>query len=277
MASSLLRSPAGSGRAALPTGRRWHGGLVLGAILMGCAIGGGWVAWRQLMPRASGGLPGGPVGITEERVSLGAVLFTEEFNRLTGGPWQRFSRRGETQYALHDEGGNRVLRAESRAAASGLITRLPFDAVAYPLLRWRWRVEDVVAGADLRTRRGSDAAARVCVIFARGRLLGLPRVLNYVWATSLPEGAIVRSASYHGCGIIAVESGATHVGEWRTETRHLVEDYEAVFGEAPPAVEAIAVMTDTDDTGGAVVAYYDGIQVGRLADGGPAAPPGRGR
>ena len=42
--------------------------------------------------------------------------------------------------------------------------------------------------------------------------------------------------------------------------KHLVEDYRRAFGEDPPKVGAVAIMTDTDNTGEEAVAWYGAIR-----------------
>lgn len=42
------------------------------------------------------------------------------------------------------------------------------------------------------------------------------------------------------------ESGEGRVGEWVCEERNLYSDYQRLFGEPPPALSGVAVMTDTD-------------------------------
>jgi len=59
--------------------------------------------------------------------------------------------------------------------------------------------------------------------------------------------------------IVVARSGAALAGTWVTETHDIYADYRA--GE-PPRIEGIALMTDTDDTGERVVAYYDAITLG---------------
>jgi len=61
--------------------------------------------------------------------------------------------------------------------------------------------------------------------------------------------------------MIAVESGGQNVGRWVTVRRNLVDDYRMVFGEDPPQAGAVAIMTDTDQTGETAVAYYDDIRL----------------
>ena len=59
--------------------------------------------------------------------------------------------------------------------------------------------------------------------------------------------------------MIVVESGAAHVGAWRTYSRNLVDDYRHAFGEEPPRISGVAIMTDTDDTRESAIAWYGNI------------------
>ena len=61
--------------------------------------------------------------------------------------------------------------------------------------------------------------------------------------------------------MVAVESGPTHVGEWMEERGNVLEDFRKFFGENPPTVGAVAIMTDTDNTGEKAVAWYGPIQI----------------
>jgi hypothetical protein len=61
--------------------------------------------------------------------------------------------------------------------------------------------------------------------------------------------------------MIAVESGAAKAGTWVEERRNIVADYRRAFGGAPPRIGAIAIMTDTDNTGGSAEAWYDDIRI----------------
>ena len=48
-------------------------------------------------------------------------------------------------------------------------------------------------------------------------------------------------------------------GQWVGERRDVRADFRALFGEDVRSVDAVAIMTDTDDTGGAATAYYADI------------------
>jgi hypothetical protein len=60
--------------------------------------------------------------------------------------------------------------------------------------------------------------------------------------------------------MIVVRSGTADAGRWVAETRNVLEDYRRAFGEEPPPVSGVAVMTDTDQTGGRATAWYGDIR-----------------
>jgi hypothetical protein len=88
------------------------------------------------------------------------------------------------------------------------------------------------------------------------------KAINYIWANRLPQGESLPNAFRSNAVMVAVESGDGKAGTWVTEERNVYEDYRALFGEDPPAIDAIALMTDTDNTGGEAEAYYGDIFLG---------------
>ena len=60
--------------------------------------------------------------------------------------------------------------------------------------------------------------------------------------------------------MIVVESGAGKLNQWVSEERNVHEDYVKAFGEEPPLISGVAIMTDTDNTGESATAYYGDIQ-----------------
>ncbi|MDE3050519.1 MAG: DUF3047 domain-containing protein, partial [Nitrospirota bacterium] len=59
--------------------------------------------------------------------------------------------------------------------------------------------------------------------------------------------------------MIVVESGPQKVGAWVDEERNIYEDYKRAFGEEPPMINGVAIMTDTDNTKDVATAYYGDI------------------
>jgi hypothetical protein len=184
-----------------------------------------------------------------------------------------------TGYDLVLDEGVWVVRASSRAAASGYTFPLRVDLRRFPLLRWRWKVENVLEGGDVRSRSGDDYPARIYVTFEydpgsvglwkRARYLAARQILGdlpigaitYIWASHAEVGSVVGNAYARSfVKMIVVESGPERLGQWREETRDLYADFERAFGEEPPLVNGIAIMTDTDNTGESAVAYYGDIR-----------------
>ena len=175
--------------------------------------------------------------------------------------WQPKRFRGETSYSLVVDGERRVLKAHSRAAASGLYKEVDLDPAKYPVLRWSWKIGGTIPNGDERTKAGDDYAARVYIVFPR-TLFWKTKAINYIWANRLPQGESLPNAFTSNAVMVAVESGNGKAGTWVAEERNVYEDDRALFGEDPPAIGAVALMTDTDNTGGEAEAYYGDIALG---------------
>jgi hypothetical protein len=59
--------------------------------------------------------------------------------------------------------------------------------------------------------------------------------------------------------MIVVESGSTKLNTWITEERNVYEDYKRAFGQEPPMISGVAIMTDIDNTEESAEAYYEDI------------------
>ncbi len=190
------------------------------------------------------------------------TLLVDDFEAGLRPGWKERSFEGHTLYEVVPEGDNRVLRAESRGTASGLIYEVSFDPGEYPILAWRWKVENLVEASDPTRKAGDDYPARVYVVFPHW-FFPKTRSLNYIWATDFPVDRPIPNSFVSNAVMIAVRSGPGDVGRWVEERRDIVADFRAAFGSDPPRAGAIAVMTDTDQTGTRAVAYYDDIRLER--------------
>lgn len=181
-------------------------------------------------------------------------------------------------YSLVEDAGVTVLRAESRAAMSSLSRRLDIDPARYSRLRWRWKIANLIATADMRSRARDDFPARVYVSFQYdiSRLPFLQRsrlriaralhgsdvptaVLCYVWDRQAPVGVVADSPYTDRVKVVVATSGSQGVGKWMEVERDLQHDYRAAFGESPGHVEAIALAADTDNTGSQAVSHFGDI------------------
>lgn len=187
------------------------------------------------------------------RIDIG--LFSQ--NNLTG--WETKSFKGKTRYALAEESGKTVLKAESSGTASGLYRKVRIDLKRTPVLNWSWKTDRVFQGVDERTKRGDDYPARVYVVFSGGIFFWRTRAINYVWSSSQPAGTRWPNAYTGNARMVAVESGAKKTGEWVTEKRNVLADFRTLFGEEPGYVDAVAIMTDTDNSGLSATSWYGDV------------------
>jgi len=166
---------------------------------------------------------------------------------------------GETHYTLENSHGQLALRADSNAAASGRYREVSVDLNKTPILNWTWKIKGLLTGNNERTRAGDDYPARVYVIFSGGIRFWRTRAINYVWSNHQPVGSRWPNAFTDQAHMIAIESGPERIGQWISERRDVRADYRQAFGEEPGRVDAVAIMTDTDNTGATATAWYGDI------------------
>src|SRR5262249_42714346 len=112
------------------------------------------------------------MGYAGERVAAtGRVLPLETFNEYqpTAFPGRWKVRGDETAarvvYQVAEEGGNHFLHARSDKQDVQIGLSHVFQPKEFPLLRWRWRVDQLPSGGDERAVKTNDSAASVYVIF----------------------------------------------------------------------------------------------------------------
>lgn len=200
-----------------------------------------------------------------------------EWMPISFGDVDRKTRYQLVQRPVRDD-STTVVRAVSDGGAAGLGQEVRLDPRQYPLLTWQWKVSTVLEKGNAREKDGDDYPARIYVTFDYDpsnfgffdrikynalQVLGydqIPtRALNYIWASRVEKGTILQNPFTDWVQMVAVESGSTNVGTWVRERRNIRADYREAFGEAPPPVNGIAIMTDTDNTGESATAYYGDI------------------
>ena len=201
-------------------------------------------------------LPGSLSGASSDRVVI------DDFEQGLKSNWSTKEFKGKTEYSIVKTERGMVLKAVSKASASGLIYKYKYDLKDYPYLSWWWKIENIIKKGDATKKEGDDYAARIYVIFPHW-FPPLTRSINYIWANRLHRGSAVKNTYFSRAVMIAVESGNENIGKWIHEKRNVYEDYKDLFGDEPPEAGAIAIMTDTDQTGETAIAYYDDIIISR--------------
>ncbi len=176
--------------------------------------------------------------------------------------WQERIFKNSTTYRSVMLNQERVLRAEADGSASALYQTLNIDLNETPYLHWRWRIERTF-GSDIdeRSHDGDDYPVRVYLIRNGGLAFWRTKAINYVWSSGNPAGTHWDNP-YAGRSVQmwAVNSGDADVGEWLSHTRDIRADWRAAFGEEIDSLDGLAVMTDSDNTGIIMRAWYADIR-----------------
>jgi len=174
--------------------------------------------------------------------------------------WETQAFKGQTRYRLVEQEGIKVLQADSAASASGLFRKQRVDLTKTPFLNWRWRIENRLGQLNEQSKPGDDYAARVYVVIDGGLAFWRKKALNYVWASTSPKGKIWPNAfAGENVMMIALRSSGDGTAAWHHEKRNILDDLRKQFGEAIDHIDAVAIMTDTDNAGGRATAYYGDI------------------
>ena len=187
----------------------------------------------------------------------------------------------DTVYGVVQDGDRKaVLRATADRSASLFVTALK-PALRTPMtISWDWKTDALIAGADNRDKAREDAPLRVLVAFdgevatlpdaerkrfSRAKNLAQRRipyaVLMYIWTDQVAVDTVIPSAHTSQVKMLAAASGPGGLGGWQSVRRNLADDYRKAYGAEPGPVLAVAVMTDTDNTGTKAVGSYAGIRI----------------
>ncbi|MDO9269846.1 MAG: DUF3047 domain-containing protein [Methylobacter sp.] len=188
------------------------------------------------------------------------ILPLGEFSRNRLDGWERKDFKGETRYRLQTVDGVVVLQAESHASGSGLFKEQRIDLEQTPFLNWSWRIADRLSGLNEQSKPGDDYAARIYVVVKGGLAFWQTKAINYVWAGNTGKDTVWPNAfAGDHAMMIALRGPEAALNVWHSEKRNVRADLQKLFGEDLNAIDAVALMTDTDNSGGHVSAYYGDI------------------
>ena len=168
--------------------------------------------------------------------------------------WQSIIFKGHTDYQLEDG----CVRATSSEAASGLIQEVNQPLATSPILTWRWKADVPIKprnNAPEKNKAGDDFVARAYVI-QEGFFPWQTKAINYVWSREHAVGSHWPNPFTSNAMMVVVQYGDSGLGEWHTFHRDVRADFKTYFDVDAHTADAVAVMTDTDNTGGTAQACY---------------------
>ena len=171
--------------------------------------------------------------------------------RLELSGWEKISFAGKTEITATKS----QIHIVSNDSATAYYYKFPEPLRSPFSLSWRWRVSEFT-DSNPEDKEHDDYAARVYVVFDN---FWNSRALNYVAIDSLSDKkSWVNPFSSNS---LMIPRKVVIGDKWQQESALPWEDYARLFGREPTQVLGIAVMSDTDNTHGAVEAWYKDIEI----------------
>jgi len=188
-----------------------------------------------------------------------ARLLVAHFSAGSLDGWQEKSFAGNTRYQFVADADRQVLEATASGTASGLFREITIDLNKTPYLNWSWWIDGLLRGNDEKLKSGDDYPVRVYVVVSGGLFFWRTRAINYVWSNSQPINSHWPNAYTSRAAMVAVRSGAQKSGQWVSEKRNVRDDFRGLFGADIDQIDAVAIMSDSDNSGGETRARYGDI------------------
>ena len=190
------------------------------------------------------------------------TLFIDFTNGWTAAWEMKQLHRRPNRFSIAGENGNRVLKVFSSSSASGIFRKFEIEPLASGTISWKWKVSTSLEKNNKeRTRAGDDYAARVFLLFEPHFFSWRIPNICYVWAGNEAVGSTFKSPHIASVCTIVLQQGNKNSMKWLQEERDFVADYVKCFRKNPRKLSAVAIMADTDDTGGATTAWFDDLRV----------------
>ncbi|MFO8166212.1 MAG: DUF3047 domain-containing protein [Desulfatiglandales bacterium] len=190
-----------------------------------------------------------------------SVQKVEDFSSFKDGSFpEGWKSRGGDLSEVYQVKSNHETYLEANAVNSAVAVakKFAYDLNEYPYLKWQWRVVKLPQGGDERFKETGDSAAAIYVIF-EGFIR--PDTIKYVWSASLPLGTTTQSPYNSKTKIVVLQNQDSPLDKWITETVDVYADYKRLFEREPNQVQAIGLMSDSDNTGSVAIAHYKEIAV----------------
>jgi Protein of unknown function (DUF3047) len=185
-----------------------------------------------------------------------------------------------TEFDMVELDNKKVLRVRTDKSYGNLVHDW---AAPVETLKFRWRLDSALLKANLASKKTEDLALKVCLSFdmppdnipsAEQALFKLTQLVSkdklptatlcYVWAHAEATDTEQPSPYTGRVRYIVVNSGEAALKTWQDHVRNVRIDFARAFGAESaifPAVTAILVGADSDNTEGTSLGYVADIQV----------------
>ncbi len=173
---------------------------------------------------------------------------------------RRFFRTKPMQADFVEKQGIAAIRLTTDRSASILFRHVDIPLEAYPLLKWKWYIEQPIETTlDEKTRAGDDHPARLFIAFKTAS--GRDHYMEIIWGNRLREGDY---KFIDGFPHYVAQGGAENAGRWYAEHVDLLKIYRRLWSDGESAnVTEIGLFCDSDDTGGRSRSYFSYVRMSK--------------
>jgi len=175
--------------------------------------------------------------------------------------WRQKDFVATNSYYFHQENQSSVVQISANKSASGLFLEKDININQTPFLQWSWKINHVLKNLDEHSKKGDDFPARVYVITSTGPFPWQKRSLCYVWSNNQAINSTWSNPFTGKVKMIALDSGNNLAGSWQHHQRNIQQDFENAFNKKYSQIEAIAIMTDTDNSQQQATGWYKNIRL----------------
>lgn len=178
------------------------------------------------------------------------------FSSMQLNEWREKSFFGNTQYKFTKTQNKYVLQATANNSASALYKSIDINLRETPYLNWSWAIISSLPELNEQTKRGDDYAARIYVVVKTGIAPWKVRALNYVWSSNKMPLESWPNVFTNKAVMIPLRAAKDLAGVWQMEKVNVLKDIKKYLRLNVEKIEAVAIMTDTDNSGNFSVAHY---------------------
>ncbi|PHX89706.1 MAG: hypothetical protein CK535_00320 [Pelagibacteraceae bacterium] len=167
--------------------------------------------------------------------------------------------KGETLWSLGSNENGNFIRSEAEGVGSFLAKETFVDLNKTPFLNITWKVEKNLPGIVENSKKSHDYAARILVAIKTGSTALSNRAMNYVFSSNNNINDSWQSPFTKKSVDYILSTTKLNFNEWVTVKVNVKQHFKKFYNLDIDKIDAIALMTDTDNTGLKAIAYFQNI------------------
>lgn len=197
--------------------------------------------------------------------------------------WSIDTWNGDARWVSDSDEGSNVVKLYSNNALTFLVKTVDINLLHYPIVSWRWKVDNNLRNIDETTIAEDEHPIRLFFVFEQDeekqslwfrikrffyldRIHGHPfggRYTEYMWSSHLTPGVIVNDSGKPWQKLMVIDSGDEKLGQWISYQRNLYDDLKKLYNEELRRLIFIGILNDTDHIGQEATSYIADLKFSR--------------